>query len=161
MKEVRTIDTVREAAGGSPGGPKAMVGGPACRQLRPTVVHSHGYRADVVGARAARRLGIPVVSTAQGITGGGWKNRLHQSIQWRALGRFDAVISVSRPIAAELTRRGVPGDRIHVIPNAYQPIGDRGRPGTPSLRSRVAATAAGGRILWNCEVHRSVRGPYR
>lgn len=90
-----------------------------CRQLRPAVVHSHGYRADVVGARAARQLGIPVVSTAHGFTGGGWKNRLYQFIQCRSLRRADGVVAVSRPLAAELVRRGVPGDRIHVIPNAY------------------------------------------
>lgn len=90
-----------------------------CARLRPEVVHSHGYRADVVGARAARRLGIPVVSTAHGITGGGWKNRLYQYLQWWSLRRFDAVIAVSRPLAEELARRGIPGDRIHVIPNAY------------------------------------------
>lgn len=110
-----------------------------CARLRPDVVHSHGYRADVVGARAARRLGIPVVSTAHGITGGGWKNRLYQSIQRRAFRRFDAVIAVSRPLAVELARRGVPGDRIHVIPNAYPSGVARLEPGVARARLGVPA----------------------
>jgi glycosyltransferase involved in cell wall biosynthesis len=96
-----------------------------CRQLAPTVVHTHGYRADVVAAHAARRAGIPVVSTAHGFTGGGLKNRLFQNIQCRSLRRADAVIAVSRPLARELARRGVSEDRIRVIPNGYGPDGAR------------------------------------
>jgi glycosyltransferase involved in cell wall biosynthesis len=90
-----------------------------CREVRPGVVHTHGYRADVVGGGAGRRLGIPVVSTAHGFTGGDWRNRLYERIQCRALGRSAAVIAVSQPLAAELVRRGVPADRVRVIPNAY------------------------------------------
>jgi glycosyltransferase involved in cell wall biosynthesis len=107
-----------------------------CRQVQPDVVHSHGYRADVVGARAARRLGIPVVTTAHGFTGGGWKNRLYESIQRFAFGRADAVIAVSRKLADDLARGGIPGDRIHVVPNAY--------PGTvPRLEPALARERLG------------------
>jgi glycosyltransferase involved in cell wall biosynthesis len=108
-----------------------------CRQLRPAVVHTHGYRSDVVGARAARRLGIPVVSTAHGFTGGDLKNRLFQTIQCRSFRRADAVIAVSRPLARELARRGVPGDRIHVIPNAYGTDGPRLEPAAARERLGV------------------------
>jgi glycosyltransferase involved in cell wall biosynthesis len=90
-----------------------------CRELAPGVVHTHGYRADVVAARAARRLGIPVVSTAHGFTGGDWKNRLFQRLQCGSFRRAEAVIAVSTRLADDLAGRGVPGDRIHVVPNAY------------------------------------------
>jgi glycosyltransferase involved in cell wall biosynthesis len=96
-----------------------------CRQLGPTVVHTRGYRADVVAAHAVRRSGVPVVSTAHGFTGGGWKNRLFQTMQCRSYRRSDAVIAVSRPLARELARRGVPGDRIHVILNGSRTDGAR------------------------------------
>jgi glycosyltransferase involved in cell wall biosynthesis len=109
-----------------------------CRRLRPAVVHTHGYRSDVVGARAARRLGIPVVSTAHGFTGGGWKNRLFQTIQCRSFRRSDAVIAVSRPLARELARRGVPGDRVHVLPNAYGTDGARLEPAVARERLGVS-----------------------
>ena len=35
----------------------------------------HGYKADVVGLLAARRVGIPVISVSRGWTGETWKVR--------------------------------------------------------------------------------------
>lgn len=90
-----------------------------CRELQPSVVHSHGYRADVVGAAGARTAGVPIVSTVHGFTGGGWKNRMYERVQCRALSGFDAVVSVSMPLAEQLSMAGVPRDRLHIIPNAY------------------------------------------
>ena len=90
-----------------------------CAELRPHVVHSHGYRPDVVGAAGARSAGVPIVSTIHGFTGGGWKNRVYERLQCRALRRFDAVVPVSMPLAERLAESGVPRERLHVIPNAY------------------------------------------
>jgi glycosyltransferase involved in cell wall biosynthesis len=92
-----------------------------CQRLGPDVVHTHGYRPDVVDAGVARRLGLPVVTTVHGFTGGGWKNRLYEVLQRRAFRRFDAVVAVSRQLAGALARDGVPPDRIHVLPNAWIP----------------------------------------
>ena len=91
------------------------------RELHPDVVHTHGYRPDVVDAGVARRQGIPVVSTVHGFTKGGWKNRMYEWLQCRALRGFDAVVAVSRPLVALLERRGVPATRIHEVPNAWRP----------------------------------------
>jgi len=90
-----------------------------CRQVRPDVVHTHGYRPDVLDAGVARRLGIPVVTTVHGFTGGGWKNRLYEWLQCRAFRKFAAVVAVSRPLVARLTRSGVPAARVHQVPNAF------------------------------------------
>lgn len=90
-----------------------------CGKLRPDVVHTHGYRADVVDGGAARRLGIPTVTTVHGFTGGGWKNRLYERLQRRAFRQFDAVVAVSRPLAEALVREGVPRGRVHEIRNAW------------------------------------------
>jgi glycosyltransferase involved in cell wall biosynthesis len=90
-----------------------------CRELRPSVVHTHGYRPDVVGAAGARMAGIATVSTVHGFTGGGWKNRAYERMQCRALRAFDAVVAVSSPLAQRLSDAGVPRDRLHIIPNAY------------------------------------------
>jgi glycosyltransferase involved in cell wall biosynthesis len=99
-----------------------------CGRLRPVVVHTHGYRPDVVDAPAARRLGIPTVTTVHGFTGGDWKNRLYERLQRRAYRRFDAVVAVSRPQVDGLIRDDVPPQRIHCVPNAWQasaPLLDR------------------------------------
>ena len=89
-------------------------------RLRPVVVHTHGYRPDVVDAAAARRLGIPTVTTVHGFTRGDWKNRLYEYLQRRAHRRFDAVVAVSRPLAEQLIEDGVPAHRVHLVQNAWQ-----------------------------------------
>src|SRR5438309_914973 len=100
----------------------AVVG--ICRRVRPDVMHTHGHRVDVVAAGAARRLGLPTVTTVHGFTGGDWKNRLYERLQRRAFRRFDAVVAVSRPLAADLVRAGVPAGRLHMVPNAWSGRGD-------------------------------------
>ena len=93
-----------------------------CRRLRPDVVHTHGYRPDVIDASVARELGIPIVTTAHGFTGGPWRNRFYEYLQRRAFRRFDAVVAVSRPLGERLTRAGVLSARIHTVPNAWRPL---------------------------------------
>ncbi|HWC72393.1 MAG TPA: glycosyltransferase family 4 protein [Gemmatimonadales bacterium] len=99
------------------------------RRVEPDIVHTHGYRPDLVDSAAARREGIPTVSTAHGFTGGDWKNRVYERLQRRAYRRsFDAVVVVSRALADRLIRDGVPADRIHIVFNAWQettPLLDR------------------------------------
>lgn len=91
------------------------------RSREADVVHTHGYRSDVVDAPVARSLGIPTVTTVHGFTGGGWKNRIYEALQVRSFRAFDAVVGVSRPMCDELAERGVPRDRLHLHPNAWRP----------------------------------------
>src|SRR6267378_7708282 len=90
-----------------------------CRRLRPDVVHTHGYRPDIVDAVTARREEIPTVTTVHGFTGGDWKNRMYERLQRRAYRRFDAVVAVSRPLAEQLMGDDVPPQRVHYVPNAW------------------------------------------
>lgn len=89
------------------------------REHRVDVMHSHGYRPDVVAGSAARRSGIARVSTVHGLVGGGWKNRVYERLQRWSLRRFDAVVGVSEDVASELVRDGVPRDRVHLVRNAW------------------------------------------
>ncbi len=93
-----------------------------CLSLAPDIVHTHGYRPDVVDAGAARRLGIPTVTTLHGFTGGDFKNRLYERLQCLACRRFDAVVTVSPLIAERVIRYGTPRNRIRVVPNAWRSI---------------------------------------
>lgn len=89
------------------------------RAFRADIVHTHGYRADLLAGSAAGLLGVRRVSTVHGFTGGDWKNRLYETLQLRTLRKVDAVVAVSRPLAARLARAGIPPDRIVQIPNAW------------------------------------------
>jgi glycosyltransferase involved in cell wall biosynthesis len=71
------------------------------------VVHTHGYRADVVAGPAARRAAAARVSTAHGFTGGGVRNRFYEYLQRRAMRRCDAVVAVSARLAETLAEAGV------------------------------------------------------
>lgn len=88
-------------------------------EVQPQLVHTHGYRADVIAGALARARQIPTVSTAHGFTGGGLRNRLNERIQRFALRRANAVIAVSAPLAEHLASVGVSRDRIHCVPNAF------------------------------------------
>jgi glycosyltransferase involved in cell wall biosynthesis len=96
-----------------------------CLRTRPSVVHVHGARPDVLVGGAVRGAGFPVVSTVHGFTGGDLKNRFYEVLQRRALRGMDAVVAVSRPLARELVASGVRSRRMHVVPNAAPPGRDR------------------------------------
>lgn len=109
-----------------------------CERLRPDVVHTHGYRPDVLHRKVTRERGIPSVTTLHGFTGGGWKNRLYERLQLRAVRTFDAVVAVSRPMADLLRARRVPARVLHVIPNAWRAR----RPPESAARARAALGTA-------------------
>jgi len=90
-------------------------------RLGPSVIHTHGYRADVIAGQAARARGVPIVSTVHGFTGGGIRNRVYERVQCFALSRADAVIAVSRPLVHRLVRAGISPRRIRCVPNAFLP----------------------------------------
>lgn len=92
-----------------------------CRRLRADVVHTHGYRPDVIAAAGPLPPGGPVlVSTAHGFTGGDWRNRCYEWLQLHAYRRFDAVVGVAEPVAERLRRAGVSSSRVFVVPNAWR-----------------------------------------
>lgn len=95
--------------------------GALVNHLRPDVVHTHGYRADVIAGAVARAHHVPTVSTVHGFTGNGRQTRVYEAVQCIALRHADAVIAVSRPLVHRLERAGVPRARIHCVPNGFAP----------------------------------------
>jgi glycosyltransferase involved in cell wall biosynthesis len=92
--------------------------------LQPRVVHTHGYRGDVIGGAVARAQGVPTVSTVHGFTGGGIRNRIYERVQSVALRRADAVIAVSAPLVERLAADGIDRDKIRCVLNGFVPIID-------------------------------------
>ena len=52
-------------------------------RIAPDIVHTHGYRSDLLAGRAARTTGLKTVSTVHGFTGGDRKNRFYEWLQAR------------------------------------------------------------------------------
>jgi glycosyltransferase involved in cell wall biosynthesis len=83
------------------------------------VVHTHGYRSDVVGGLAARAAGLPQVTTAHGFIGGTRRGRVYEWLQVWVARRAAAAVAVSGPIVERYAEAGVARERIHLIPNAW------------------------------------------
>jgi glycosyltransferase involved in cell wall biosynthesis len=87
-------------------------------RLRADVLLCHGYKANLLGRVAARRLGIPAVAVSRGWTGESLRVRVYEAIDRLHLGWMDRVIAVSAAQAARVRRCGVPAERLTVIHNA-------------------------------------------
>ena len=87
-------------------------------RLKADVLCTSGYKPDILGWRAARRVGIPIVSVSHGWTAATWKVRCYEALDRWVLRRLDKVISVSHAQAEKVRRAGVPNSKIVVIHNA-------------------------------------------
>jgi glycosyltransferase involved in cell wall biosynthesis len=117
-----------------------------CGRLAADVVHTHGYRVDVVDGAGLRRAGLPTVATAHGFVGGSLRNRGYEWLQRRALRRYHAVAAVSRGIAGRLANAGVSRNRIRVLPNAWRAMSPLLTPA--AARNELGITDTGFRIGW-------------
>jgi glycosyltransferase involved in cell wall biosynthesis len=100
------------------------------RSVGAGILHTHGYRGDVVGYLAGRDAGCALVATVHGFTGGDLKNRFYEWLDHLVLRRFDAVLAVSAELSQHLSRRGVPAARVRVVENGI---------GAPDFLSRMEA----------------------
>ena len=91
-------------------------------RLRPSILHTHGYRADLIGLILARRHRVPMVSTVHGFTGATLRIRNNERVQCLILRAADAVIAVSAPLQRRLSRSGIPTQKIHFVANGFLPI---------------------------------------
>ncbi len=90
-----------------------------CCRLRPSVVHTHGYRSDLLGGSVAKGMGVPTVATVHGFVRGSRKGRMYEWLQRRAYRTFTAVAAVSALQVEEIVAAGVVRDCVHLIPNAW------------------------------------------
>ncbi len=83
------------------------------------VLLCHGYKANILGRLAARRLKIPAVAVSRGWTGETRKVQLYEWLDRRHLKWMDRVVCVSEGQAEKVRRWcGVPESRLHVIRNS-------------------------------------------
>lgn len=92
-----------------------------CTRWRPDLLHTHGYRTDIIDSPVGARLSIPRVSTFHGFTGGDVRNRLYEWLERRVARGMDGVVAVSRPLRDELAGSGIGAERLYLVPNAHEP----------------------------------------
>jgi len=101
--------------------------------FRPDVLHAHSPVLNALPAlRVGRRHGLPVVYEVRALwedaavdhgttTEGSVRYRASRMLETVALRRADHVTTICEGLRAEIVARGVPGDRVTVIPNAVDP----------------------------------------
>lgn len=88
------------------------------KEHRISVIHTHGYKSDLMGLLAGRIAGVKVIATPHGFENApNRKLQLFISIGSRALKRLDAVAPLSDELRSDVRKLGVSPERIHLIQN--------------------------------------------
>jgi PEP-CTERM/exosortase A-associated glycosyltransferase len=100
------------------------------RRVRPDILHAHSPALNGIAALlAGGRLGLPVVCEVRGLwedaavdhgttTAGSLRYRTSRAIETFALRRCHAVTTICEGLRGDLLARGLPTDKITVVPNA-------------------------------------------
>jgi PEP-CTERM/exosortase A-associated glycosyltransferase len=128
------------------------------QRLKPDLLHAHSPLLNAYPAlHVGRRLGIPVVYEIRAFwedaavdhgtqAEGGLRYRLTKALETRAVRQADQVVTICQGLRGDLIARGIPPDKIGVVPNAVDAetfvLG--GAP-DPDLRAKLGL--AGSRVL--------------
>jgi PEP-CTERM/exosortase A-associated glycosyltransferase len=100
------------------------------REKKPDLIHAHSPVLNAIPAlRVGRRFGIPVVYEVRAFwedaaidhgtaRHGGLRYRLSRAVETYAMRRADAVTTICEGLRKDIVARGIPGERVTVIPNA-------------------------------------------
>jgi PEP-CTERM/exosortase A-associated glycosyltransferase len=99
-------------------------------QVKPDVIHAHSPSLNALAAlRAGRRFRIPVVYEVRAFwedaavdhgtaTENGLRYKLTRALETYALRQADAVTTICEGLRGDIVARGIPADKVTVIPNA-------------------------------------------
>jgi glycosyltransferase involved in cell wall biosynthesis len=90
------------------------------RDLETDVLCCRGYKANLLGRLAARKLGIPVFAVSHGWTSENLKVRAYEALECFGFRFVDRVVCVSHSQAEKVCRKGVARERVVTIPDAVQ-----------------------------------------
>lgn len=90
------------------------------KQYKFDLVHTHGYRADILGIILSRLTGLPVVSTCHGFISNDLNLKLYNKLDRYLLRYADKIIAVSDGIKNDLIKSGINEKRIAIIQNAVE-----------------------------------------
>ena len=105
------------------------------RRMRPNILHAHSPVLNAISAlRVGRRLNMPVVYEVRALwedaavnrgsaREGGLRYRLIRSVETWAFKRVDEITTISEELRADIIARGIPKEKVTVVPDAVE-IGD-------------------------------------
>jgi glycosyltransferase involved in cell wall biosynthesis len=102
------------------------------QETRAGALCCHGYKANLLGRKAAQRLNIPAIGVSRGWTGENLKVRFYEAVDRYFLRRMDRVVCVSASQAIKVRQAGVPAEKVTIIRNAI----DAGRFARPDQAYR-------------------------
>ena len=93
------------------------------RDVAPNVLHSHGYKPNILLGSLPRRLRGPMLATLHGWTGARRFSALwlYERLDQQSLRRIDSVVVVAHHMLELRALQGVPATRRHVIENGIPP----------------------------------------
>jgi PEP-CTERM/exosortase A-associated glycosyltransferase len=121
------------------------------RETRPDILHAHSPVLNALPAlRAGRRHRLPVVYEVRAFwedarigngarAGMGLCYRATRGLETHAMRRADAVITICQGLRQDVVARGIPGEKVSVVPNAV----DRGAFAGPGVPDRDLADRLG------------------
>ncbi len=82
------------------------------------IIHTHGYKSDIIGVMAARKAGIVSVTTPHGFGEvSDWKLKLYIKLGCFSYRFFDAVVPLSQQLMVDLKNMGIKQERLSYIAN--------------------------------------------
>jgi len=111
------------------------------------IVHTHGYRSDIIGLLAARISSRPKIATIHGFVPINSRLRLYGQADLFALRFFDRVLPVSDHIGESLRRSGISKDKITTIRNAIDVKDAASAAGRDASVARAASLRRGRDLL--------------
>lgn len=123
------------------------------REIRPDIIHAHSPVLNALPAiKVARKLAIPVVyeirafwedaAVDHGSTReGSLRYRATRNLETRAIRQVDHVFTICEGLRADIVARGIPADKVTVIPNAVNVESFQlASPPDPQLQEKLGLT---------------------
>jgi len=118
------------------------------RRMAPDLLHAHSKHLNAQVALTVReRTGVPVVYEVRGFLEETWRSRGHdvssdsyqlaRQIETRCMLAADAVVTIAEAMRAEILTRGVPPERVSVVPNAVDSTFLAPAPDPAALRAEL------------------------
>ncbi|HEV2255430.1 MAG TPA: glycosyltransferase family 4 protein, partial [Streptosporangiaceae bacterium] len=121
-------------------------------QLRPAVLHAaSNYVNALVALAVGKKLGLPVVYEVRGFWEDTWLSRhpdsekmasselyrLNRDLETRCMLAADLVVTLGEAMRAEIVARGVPADKVLIVPNAVSEEYLQPLPDATALREKL------------------------